>query len=62
MSEVKCILKGEESYSNTKIIFFKDAYNQEVFDKHLANLKNSTSTKKITLVDENGNEEVLLER
>lgn len=62
MSEIKCILKGEESYSNIKITFFKDTYNQEVFDKHLANLKNSTSTKKIILVDENGNEEVLLER
>lgn len=62
MSEIKCILKGEESYSNIKITFFKDTYNQEAFDKHLANLKNSTSTKKIVFIDENGNEEVLLER
>lgn len=62
MSEIKCVLKGEESYSNIKITFFKDTCNQEVFDKHLANLKNSTSIKKISLVDENGNEEILLER
>lgn len=62
MSEVKCILKGEESYSNIKIIFYKDTYNQEVFDRRLLDMKNSTSTKKIILVDEDGNEEILLER
>ena len=62
MSEVKCILKGEESYSNIKIIFSKDTYNQEVFDRRLLDMKNSTSTKKIILVDEDGNEEILLER
>ena len=62
MSEIKCILKAEESYSSMKITFFKDTYNQEVFDKHLADLKNSSSTKKIILVDADGNEEILLER
>lgn len=61
MNEVKCILKGEESYSNIKITFFKDTYNQEVFDRRLLDMKNSTSTKKIILVDEDGNEEILLE-